>query len=277
MPNNEININEKIPPILSAFGISFTYQKEEVIKNISLELNPGEIMALIGPNGSGKSTLLKILSGVISWPHWGDGSGIIKYRGQDFLKLSPQDRAQRVVYVPSFLRVEYPISAIEVVLMGKIYQGKKPFTQIATPDYEYANWAMDECQCWSLRHRDYQTLSQGESQRVSLARALVQGAKVLLLDESFSFMDLHFQVHSGKLLRRLRDKGYGILWVSHDVNLALEWADSAILIKDGECLCGGPACEVLCPEKMDKLYPGVNWVSEKNTLTGKPRLFFAGV
>src|SRR3990172_8000481 len=117
------------------------------------------------------------------------------------------------------------------------------------------------------------SLSGGERSRVSVARALAQEAKVLLLDEALSPMDLDQQAVVGRLLVRLAESGYGIVLVAHDVNLASEWASSCVLFERGRSVARGPVAEILHGEKFRRLYPEAEMVAGRNPATGKPKGF----
>ena len=133
---------------------------------------------------------------------------------------------------------------------------------------------MVRCFCWALRDRDLHTLSGGERQLVALARALVQGAKVFLLDESLSRMDLHHQAAIGKLLTELAAESFSILLVSHDINIASEWARTALLMKGGRRIAHGPIRDVLNEKNIRALYPSSDLVVGVNPASGAPKVFF---
>jgi iron complex transport system ATP-binding protein len=118
-----------------------------------------------------------------------------------------------------------------------------------------------------------ETLSGGERQLVALARGLAQGAKILLVDETLSQMDLNHQFVIGHMLKELAQNGWSILLVAHDVNLALEWIDSAILVKNGKKVAQGSVQEVIKPEFMSILYPGVELTIGKSPTNSVPKVF----
>jgi iron complex transport system ATP-binding protein len=266
--------------VLGAYGVSFAWQKlnasagrAAVLDDVSLEISRGEILALLGPNGSGKSTLLKIISGIL--PLKGPGcSGQIRYLNQNFLTLSPLQRARSIVYIGPDLRTDFPLTAFEVVALGLTSQASGLMRSISEKERTTVRWAMEECLCWSFRDRGLSRLSGGERQLVALARGLAQGAKILFLDEALSQMDLNHQAEMGKMLRRLARLNWSILLVSHDVNLASEWADSGIFLKAGRKIFQGSIPEILTQERIGILYPGANLVVGTNPATGTPKVFF---
>jgi iron complex transport system ATP-binding protein len=134
---------------------------------------------------------------------------------------------------------------------------------------------MEQAGCLALRDRDLQTLSGGERQRVAIARALAQGAKVLLLDESLSRMDLHHQGQMGLFLRNWAKESRGaVILVSHDWNVATEWADSCLVLQNGARLAQGPVSTTLSRELLDRLYPGAGLELRPSPVTGAPKVFF---
>jgi iron complex transport system ATP-binding protein len=258
--------------VFGVYGLSFSYGAREVLKEISVELARGEILAFVGPNGSGKSTLLKAAAGVIRLPS--AASGQVRYLGRDFFGLEPAERARCVAYVPSDLSAEFPITGFEAVLMGRICHGMGRLGGISTADRDAVHAAMEKCLCWDLRERGLDTLSGGERQKIALARALAQEAKVLLLDESISKMDLNHQACAGMLLRDLAAQGYAAILVSHDLNVASEWADSCFLLKEGKKVAYGRTREILTYENIRALYPGAPLAVAPNPATGVPKVFF---
>ena len=135
--------------------------------------------------------------------------------------------------------------------------------------------AMDRAGCASLRDRDLHTLSGGERQRVAIARALAQGAKILLLDESLSRMDLHHQAQMGAFLRSWAlHEGGSVVLVSHDWNVATEWADQCLVLQKGRRIAGGPVKTTLSSELLEQLYPGAGLQLRPSPVTGAPKVFF---
>jgi iron complex transport system ATP-binding protein len=258
---------------LGAFGINYSYGGRQTLHDVSFELAKGEIMALLGPNGSGKSTLMKAVAGLLSMNR-DDCGGQVFYQGMNFFAGPARWRAMQVAYVAPDLRAEFPLTARQAVMLGRTCHGAGFFSSLTTEDRDAVDWAMEACLCWSLRDRDLHTLSGGERQLVNLARALAQGARVLFLDEALSRMDLNHQAAIGKLMRTLGGKGWSVLLVSHDINVASEWADSCLLLRDGRSVGMGLMREVLTEEKIREIYPGADLMVGPNPATGAPKVFF---
>ncbi len=267
-------------PLFGVYGMSYRLNRgfqgvgrKLILDSISFEIARGEVIALLGPNGSGKSTLMKLGAGVLPFRSL-SCTGQVRYLGQDFLSVSAEYRARNVVYVASDVRSEFLLTAQEVVFLGRTSARRGWMQGTSQSDAEAVRRAMDRCSCWDLRDRNLSYLSGGERQLVALACALAQGAKVLFLDEIMSQMDIHHQATIGRLLKDLAKEGFAILLVSHDLNLASEWADSIIFLKEGKKIFHGPVLMAFQQETMDLLYPHSNLKVGLNPLTGAPKVFF---
>ena len=253
---------------LGVYGISFSVRGCPILDEVSFEAEKGQIIALFGPNGSGKTTLLKSIAGI--QPLSPSLSGTVRLKEKDFLSLPASMRARQIAYIPADLRSEFPVTAQEAVLLGRIAFTNESETQRD----DLVRAAMERCFCWNLRDRVLHSLSGGERQLVALARALAQGAKVLLMDESLSKMDLNHQASVGRLLRELRAEGHTIILVSHDVNLATEWADQILLLNLGKKIVFGPVKETLTPAALKTLYPDTELILNYSPESGAPKVLF---
>ena len=252
------------------YGLSHRIHKRKVLDEVSFEMDQGEILALLGPNGAGKSTLLKILAGILV-PATGSQ---IKLRNEELTNIYAQARARMITYVGAELRAEFPITAMEAVMMGRFCHHPLLTHKLSVDDIEKIHSAMEECRCWSFKDQDLSTLSGGEKQLVALARAIAQGSRMILLDESLSKMDLHHQSTVGKLLKKLAKQGRSIILVSHDVNLAAEWSDTALLLVQGQKRAHGRLESVLTDAHFKNAYPNAEIAVGKNPFTGAPQIFF---
>lgn len=273
--SNLENSNTNSNPILGVYGLHYRYNELSALNELSFELDRQEILALLGPNGSGKSTLLKIIAGILPFRPSLKEAGQIFYRGSNLFLRPLNERAQHIAYVSAELHSEFPLTVFDTVLMGRICHGATSFRDTRGIDRDATLWALEQCLCWSLRERDLSTLSGGERGLVALARALAQGARILLLDEALSKMDLNHQALIGKLLRKLcEERGISIIFVSHDLNLATEWSDRVLLLKKGKKFCWGPTQEVITTENIQSLYGCKELSISPHPQNGTPKVFF---
>lgn len=234
-------------PALSCINVSCGYPSKVILKQIDFDLYPGKIVALIGSNGSGKSTLLKTISKDIS-----SLSGKIFLDDQDITYLSNREIAKRMVYLPQSESSMFHFTALEIVLMGRTLYSNGLFE--TDEDLMEAKKAMIATNCEHLSGQLVHTLSGGEYQRVLVARALTQKAKILLLDEPISHLDLSHQMSFAKLIKNLAAQEYSILISVHDLNWASEVADSALLL-DKHLICyHGPMQNLLASPILEKIY-----------------------
>jgi iron complex transport system ATP-binding protein len=263
--------------ILGVYGLSHFYSSSQpIFEDLSFEIGQGDFLALLGPNGCGKSTLLKLVAGILPMGRKGS-SGQIRFRGEDFLGESHAFKAKTIAYVGQDFRTEFSLTAYEAVMLARTAAASGFAEHISARDQDVVKKAMEECHCWEWRDRDLQTLSGGERQLVALARAFAQGAKILFLDESLSQMDLNHQSYAGKLLKEKTQQGYSVILVSHDVNLAAEWADKALLLgpRGQGRVAYGPMRDTLTESNLKKLYPGADLVIGANPVSGAPKVFFS--
>ncbi len=247
-------------------GVSFAYEKENVLDGISFSVAQGSFLAVLGPNGSGKSTLLKAIDGQISVKQ-----GQISILGQDLQKYSARALAREVALVPQHKPTVTAFTVQETVLMGRFpYQGLLGLEN--RNDTHIVREAMTATKVDSLRHRKLHQLSGGEMQRVLLARALSQEPRIILLDEPTSSLDPAHQVRIMDLLERLhQEQQITIIMVVHDLNLAALYAQQMLLIRDGRAFCQGTPREVLNFANLEQIFDCVLLV-EEGSLEALPRV-----
>ncbi len=200
----------------------------KVLAGLNLELRPGELVCLLGPNGAGKSTLLRTLAGLQA-----PLEGRLTVDGRDFASLSAKARARRTAIV---LTERLDGGHLSVHALAAL--GRHPHTgwsgRLDEADWLAVRRAMEEAGAWELRHRLFDELSDGEKQRVMLARALAQEPALLLLDEPTAFLDLPRRVETMRVLRDLaRERGRAVLLSTHDLDLAMRAADRLWLVPPG--------------------------------------------
>ena len=245
--------------LLWADNVSFRYAPDAplVVDGVTVCLAAGALTGILGPNGSGKTTLLRLLSGTRR-PTAGrvmlsDPSTPLR-ASQPLEGLSRRDIAQQIAVVPQETELAFEYTAIEIVLMGR-HPHLGLFTVEGPADVEIARQAMASTGTSALADRPFHQLSGGEKQRVVIAAALAQSARLLLLDEPTASLDLGYQLEISTLLKTLnRDQGVTMAISTHDLNLAASICRDLILMRDGRVLATGPTNDVLTPENVRRLY-----------------------
>lgn len=237
---------------LELTGICVERGGRSLVRELSLDLDAGEVVAVVGPNGAGKSTLLRVASGEIA-----PTSGSARLSGRALQDWTASGRALRRAVVPQTSDLSVGFEVRDVVLLGRLPHRDR---SNARDDEAAALRALARVGLTHLAQRTYTTLSGGERQRVHLARALAQldGAErrgaVLLLDEPTASLDLAHACAALELIRGLADEGRAVLVVIHDLTLAARYADRAVVLRDGQALAQGAAREVLTPEVLGRAY-----------------------
>jgi zinc transport system ATP-binding protein len=194
-------------PIIEINDVSFAYNGQPVLHDVSLSIEPKDFVAMIGPNGGGKTTLLKLMLGLLI-----PDKGTVLINGE-----SPQNASSCIGYVPQNVNINnnFPISALDVVLMGKL-EPKKRWTRQSPSDRQDAMAALERLDMASHAQKKIGELSGGQRQRVFIARALVTRPQLLLLDEPTASIDTKGQTDFFKLLKEL-NSDITVLVVSHDL------------------------------------------------------------
>ncbi|TWU15295.1 putative siderophore transport system ATP-binding protein YusV [Allorhodopirellula heiligendammensis] len=236
--------------ILRAENLTFGFDTErDVIRELSLELRPGELMVLLGGNGAGKTTLLRILAG-----HLCPGGGRVWLDGRPVDEWSTRDRAQRLALMPQAERCESAISVRELVRLGRAAH-RGWLMPLNEADEHIVDEALAVTQMTPFQEQAITTLSGGQWRRAILARSLTQGASALLLDEPTSGLDLRHQYECLDHIRRLvREKQLIAIVTLHDLNQAAMFADRISLLADQRVFASGSVAEVLTRERIKQTY-----------------------
>jgi ABC-type cobalamin/Fe3+-siderophores transport system ATPase subunit len=252
--------------MLEAHDLTVKYDGREVLSNISLSIDDGEIVALLGPNGAGKTTLLRALNGTVSI--FGGG---IELGGRDLRDLSRREVAANISVVAQENETRFPVPVLDFVLSGRFVHGGS-FGWETPKDISAALSALSDCDLSGFEQRMMNHLSGGERQRVVLARALATGASILLLDEPTANLDLAHQAMMFRLVRqRCRAAGASAIVITHDLNLASEFADAVMMLKDGQVAAKGKPVKVLTNENIHDVF-GVNVLLDENPASRKVRI-----
>ena len=245
--------------------VDYTVGTASILKGVSIQAMPGEVVALCGPNGAGKSTLLRIVSGEIQ-----PDKGTVQVLKQPLDSWNPRDLARTRAKLSQESNLTFSFRVWEVVQMGRF-----PYAE-STSNTDVVAACMDRVGITDLADRYYTSLSGGEKQRVHLARVLAQltgsasESKLLLLDEPTSALDLLHQEVALELVHALsREQQFAVVVVLHDLNLAAAWADRVILLKDGAVSHAGMPADVFTQEVLQHVY-GVNALVLAHPVTGRP-------
>ena len=235
---------------LAVHDVTVTYRNgHTALWDASIALPEGSITALVGPNGSGKSTLFKAIMGFV--PLARGSVDILGRPAADALK------ANDVAYVPQAEEVDwnFPVLVEDVVMMGRY--GHMNWLRIPNAmDREIVTSALERVDMEGFRKRQIGELSGGQKKRVFLARALAQQARVILLDEPFTGVDVNTELSIIKLLEALRDEGRILLVSTHNLGSVPQFCDRAVLIK-GTILAEGPTAQVFTRENLKQAFGGV--------------------
>ncbi|HYE57341.1 MAG TPA: heme ABC transporter ATP-binding protein, partial [Rhodothermales bacterium] len=219
-----------------------------LLTDVTLEVTPGTLTALVGPNGAGKSTLLRVASGE-RVPE----AGTVTLDGAPIQTIPPDVLARRRAVLPQESLLSFPFTAFEVALLGRT-----PYHVGREADARAAVSALERAGVLDLSERRYPTLSGGEKQRVHLARVLAQldgpEAAMLLLDEPTNNLDLTHQHRVLDVARGLARAGLGVVAVLHDLNLAAQYADRVALLVKGRLVAEGTPTDVLRPELVQRAF-----------------------
>ncbi len=226
--------------------IQVTFGSRRILDDISAEIAPGRITAVMGPNGCGKTTLLRCIGGLLQ-----PDLGQVLIDGRRVQDYPARALAQKVAFVRQQAQTDFEFSAFETVLMGRNpYQ--RHLQNESPVDWDIVEQCMRQTNTWHLRFAKPHQMSGGEMQRVMIARALAQQTPVLLMDEPVSNLDIAHQLEIMRLLRAATDKT--VVIVIHDLNLALQFCDDLLLFHNSKLLYQGPVAEGLTPSNISSVY-----------------------
>jgi iron complex transport system ATP-binding protein len=255
--------------ILSMENVGFRYGESWALKEMDIQVRPGELIGIMGPNGSGKSTLLKVADGILS-PQEGE----VVLKGRPVSSYSRRGVAREVAMVAQESHFRFSFSSLEVVLMGRFpHLGRFQFE--GRQDMEVVMRALESTDCLHLADRSIDALSGGEKQRILITRALVQEPAIVLLDEPTSFLDLRYKKEIFQLIFSLtRQRGLSVLVVSHDIDLSAQYCDRMVMLKEGGVYARGGPEDVITASNMEAVYECPVMV-DKNPVSGSPRVSLA--
>lgn len=235
--------------MLSLSHASYAYAQGDAIRDVTLTLLEGELLALAGPNGSGKSTLLKLMARVFR-----PSGGSITFEGRALEQWQGKEYARKVGYLPQDPEPAFPMRALEIVVSGRApYLGR--FAWETERDWDEARKALSLCDAAHLADRYLDEMSGGERKRVFLARVLAGTPRLILLDEPLAALDLSHVQQFSRLLRDVVDRtGCTVLFAAHDLNWAAAHTDRMLVMQQGALALDAPPSEVLQPGRMRELF-----------------------
>ncbi len=233
--------------LLDVSDLSVRLGGTDVVRNVSLSVERGELVGLIGPNGAGKSTLLKALLGLLTC------KGEICVAGQDAQRLSEREKARLISYLPQERETSWSLRTEAIVWLGRM-----PHRDRLTPpdpaDRDAVETAMRRTDTTHLRERFVSEISGGERARVLIARALAQDAPLLLADEPAAGLDPAHQIALMEIFTNLAKAGHTVIVTLHELHLAARWCERLLLIDRGRMRADGKPVEVLTERTLDQVY-----------------------
>ncbi|HIP39079.1 MAG TPA: ABC transporter ATP-binding protein [Desulfocapsa sulfexigens] len=250
-------------------SLSFSYRKNKVLDDVSLQLQSGKFYGLIGANGSGKSTLLELLMGTLS-----PVSGSIYYRNRIIGDYPRKELATKLALVPQHFSMDFEYRVRDVVFMGR-HPHIPRFSSPSNHDREVVENAIETMDINHLQDRPVIALSGGELQRVVMARALAQETEVLILDEATSNLDIQHTIGIMRVMReRVNKKGLTVIAAIHDLNQAAAFCDDCIVLRDGHIFANAPVQEIFTSDLLQTVF-GVDASIQQGAVEGHPQIHFS--
>ena len=254
--------------MLEAKTISINYGPRQAVVDVSLSVTPGSMTAIVGANGAGKSSLLRALNGALT-----PSSGEIHLDGKPLGDFTRRTIGRRIAVVTQEALLAFPVSVLEYVLGGRYaWSGSGAWGWESEHDLEVAFEVLRQTELEDFSARLMNELSGGERQRAVLARALATEAGILLLDEPTANLDLAHQASMLRLVRAQCDeRAAAAVIVTHDINLAAEFANRVVLLKSGRMVAAGSPGEVLTEELLSKVLD-IKVLVDAHPISGAPRI-----
>jgi cobalamin transport system ATP-binding protein len=235
--------------VLEAREASVSRGQRLILKQASISLGAGELVALVGPNGSGKSTLLRALAGL--WPT--SPRDAVLLDGRTIAAIDRREIARRIAFVSQDSTINFAFTVEEIVRMGR-YPHRGRFTREGGADREAVRLAIARCDVGHLAARAANTLSGGERQRVLVARSLAVEPEFILLDEPTASLDVEHSLEVLDLCRTLAGAGHVVVLATHDLNAVARYASKVVLIHDGQIVSMGSRDEVLSQTSLEQVF-----------------------
>ena len=244
-------------------NIDFSYDGLSVIQDVSFMVGPAEILGIIGPNGSGKTTLLNIICGLLK-----PNSGDIFIQDKNIKEIPRKELYQILAIVPQDSITSFNYTVLDIVLMGRTPYLKGSFWEREI-DYEVAINSIKDIGIYNLKDKYVSQLSGGERQKVTIAQALSQQPKILLLDEPTTHLDINSKLEIMNLITRLnKEQKITVITIFHDINLAASFCPRILILSKGRISAMGNAEDVLTSQNLEDAY-NIPVVVKKNPITNR--------
>ncbi len=234
--------------ILTGKNLSFSIDDISILKNVDVEVRPGELVGLIGPNGAGKSTLLRLLTQVEQ-----TGSGDVFLNEKNMQTLSAEEKARAIGYLVQGARAHWPFAVEKIVELGRL-PWQRWWQDSSIADKQKVESAMVLTETVAYRNRLVTTLSGGEQTLVMLARIFAAEPQIIFADEPVAALDPYHQLHVMEILREHAQLQNAAVVVLHDLSLAARFCDRLYLLNHGELYCHGTPQEVLTHDNIAHVY-----------------------
>lgn len=230
-------------------NLSFKYNKNLILDNISFSIPKGKITTILGSNGCGKSTLIKIMSKNLKC-----NTGQVFLDGQNINEIKLKDFAKKVAIVHQENNAPYDLKVKELILYGR-YPYKSLFKSMSEEDYKIVDEVMYMTDVYHFKDNFIKDLSGGQRQRVFLAMSLAQKTQILFLDEPTTYLDVKYQIEILDIVKKLnREEGLTIVMILHDINQAIKYSDEIIALKDGKIFAQGKTKDIVKKDTIKSIF-----------------------
>lgn len=239
-------------------NLKFGYKDKNILNGISFSIKKGDTLSILGANGSGKSTLLRIMLGFLKF------EGAVNICGKSVRNYEKKELARLIAYVPQTHAPSYEYSVFDIVLMGALCRTSL-FSNFSLADKKLAEYALERMGILELKDELYTRISGGQRQLSYIARTLVQGAKVIFMDEPTTGLDFGNQIKLLEMIKTLKDEGYTFVQTTHYPRHAKFVSNLVLFLKDGKILDFGKCDELINPSNIDKIY-GIDYQKYEDKL-----------
>ena len=243
-------------------NISYEINGKKILKNISFDVKPGEIIGVIGPNGSGKTTLLKSLNNINEI-----SSGSITFDHKKIDEFSSKELAKHISFMNQNTNIGFDFPCIDVVVLGR-YPYLDAFSEYSKKDIEIAEKFMKLTNTLKFRDKSILSLSGGERQRVLFAKTLTQDTDIILLDEPTASLDMKYEEDIFKILKDIKEDNKGMVAIIHNLRTAIKYCDRLLLLNEGKVVQIGKPSEIITEENLRNVYK-VDVCVYENKINGK--------